>query len=296
MPSARKPLVVIGSANMDLLTRVQAFPRPGETMPGSALLQRPGGKGANQAIAAAQVGASVSFVGNIGTGAFGDALVANLEQAGIDLSHLERSSKLPAGTALILLNKAGENEIVVTRSSNELVGVAQIKRSKQLIQGAGMLLLQMEIPLASVQAAIALAHAAKVPVVLNPAPCTKPLTQKLLKQVDWLTPNEHELTALTGKRVKTMTDVAVAAQHLLSQGARNVVVTCGAKGACWVTRDKVTWFPAPRVKVIDTVGAGDCFNGVFAAGLCASKTINQALSQAVARASSLISRVRKPVR
>lgn len=296
MPSTHKPLVVIGSANMDLLTRVQAFPRPGETMPGSALLQRPGGKGANQAIAAAQAGAPVSFIGNIGTGAFGDALVANLEQAGIDLFHLERSSKLPAGTALILLKEAGENEIVVTQSSNELVSVAQIKRSKQLIQSAGMVLLQLEIPLASVQAAIALAHAAKVPVVLNPAPCTKPLPSKILKQIDWLTPNEHELAALTGKRVKSMTDVAVAAQHLLSQGARNVIVTCGAKGACWVTGDQVTWFPAPRVKVIDTVGAGDCFSGVFAAEMCARKTVNQAISLAISRASSLISRARKPAR
>lgn len=296
MPSTRKPLVVIGSANMDLLTRVQAFPRPGETMPGSALLQRPGGKGANQAIAAAQAGATVSFIGNIGTGAFGDALVANLENAGIDLSHLERSPKLPAGTALILLNETGENEIVVTRSSNELVGLAQIKRSKQLIQEAGMVLLQLEIPLASVQEAIKLAHAAKVPVVLNPAPCTKPLPGKLLKQIDRLTPNELELAALTGKQVKSMTDVAVAAQHLLSLGARNIIVTCGAKGACWVTHDRITWFPAPCVKVIDTVGAGDCFNGVFAAEICAKNIVNQAISLAISRASNLISRIRKPAR
>jgi ribokinase len=296
MSSTRKPLVVIGSANMDLLTRVQSFPRPGETMPGSALQLRPGGKGANQAVAAARAGAPISFVGNIGAGAFGDALVANLQHAGIDLSRLERSNKLPAGTALILLNETGENEIVVTRSSNELVSVAQIKRSQRLIQGAGMVLLQLEIPLASVQTAVAMAHAAKVPVVLNPAPCTEPLSKKLLAQVDWLTPNEHELAALTGNRVKTSAEVAAAAKHLLVQGAKNVVVTCGAKGACWVTRDKVTWFPAPRVKVIDTVGAGDCFNGFFAAELCTSNNIHLALSQAVARASSLISQVRKPVK
>jgi len=294
MSSARKPLIVIGSANMDLLTRVPSFPCPGETMPGSALQQRPGGKGANQAVAAARTGAPVSFVGNIGAGAFGDALVVNLELAGIDLSRLERSAKVPAGTALILLNKAGENQIVVTRSSNDLVSPAQIKRARRLIQGAGMLLLQLEIPLASVEAAITIAHAAKVPVILNPAPCEAPLSRKLLAQVDWLTPNEHELAMLTGKRATKPGEVEAAARLLVRQGARNVVVTCGASGACWVTHDKVTWFPAPRVKVIDTVGAGDCFNGVLAAQLLAGQHANQALVQAVAGASKEISSSRKP--
>lgn len=293
MKSARKPLVVIGSANMDLLTRVREFPRAGETMPGSALIQRPGGKGANQAVAAAKAGADVSFVGNIGQGAFGDALVARLEQAKVRTDNLERSGKLPAGTALILLNEAGENEIVVTRSSNDLVSPAQIRRVQRVIQSAGMVLLQLEIPRASVELAITLAARAKVPVMLNPAPCVAPLSEKLLLLVDWLTPNEHELAVLSGRKVQTKAEVEAAGRLLVTQGARNVVVTCGEKGACWIGSEKVSWFVAPQVKVLDTVGAGDCFNGVFAAHLLAGKSVDKAISQAVTSASRLISRRRK---
>jgi ribokinase len=281
MRSLSKPLIVIGSANMDLVTRVHAFPQQGETRPGSALEQHPGGKGANQAVAAARAGAKVSFIGNIGHGAFGDALVAGLVKESIDLTHLRRSKELPAGTALILLNAEGENQIVVTRSSNDLVNTAQIRQAKPLIQQAGLLLVQLEVPLAAVTAAISLAHKAKVPVMLNPAPITQPLPKSLLKQVTWLTPNEHELAVLTGSTVRTKEQIEQGARKLLSVGMPNIVVTCGARGACWVSANGTRWFPARKVKVVDTVGAGDCFSGALAAGLTRGLLPAAAIQQAV---------------
>lgn len=290
MSSTRKPLVVLGSANMDLVTRMDAFPQPGETRPGSALEQHPGGKGANQAVAAARAGAKVSFIGNIGHGAFGDALVSGLEKGSIDLTHLRRSKKLPAGTALILLNAAGENQIVVTRSSNELVNAAQVRQAKALIQQAGMLQVQLEVPLAAVTAAIAIAHKAKVPVLLNPAPITGPLPKSLLKQVTWLTPNEHELSVLTGVTARTEKQVELGAQKLLRAGIPNVVVTCGARGACWVSAAGAHWFPARKVKAVDTLGAGDCFSGVLAARLGQGDEPAQAIRTAIAAASLAVTK------
>ncbi len=281
MNHTHKPLVVLGSANMDLVTRVETFPQAGETLPGSALEQHPGGKGANQAVAAARAGAKVSFIGNIGHGAFGDALVSGLAEGGIDLTHLRRSKELPAGTALILLNRAGENQIVVTRSSNDMVNPAQVRQAGALIQQAGLLLVQLEVPLAAVTAAIALAHKAKVPVMLNPAPITQPLPKSLLKQVTWLTPNEHELAVLTGATVQTKEQLEQGAQKLLSAGVPNIVVTCGARGACWVSANGTRWFPARKVKVVDTVGAGDCFSGMLAAGLIGGLPPEAAIRKAV---------------
>ncbi len=289
MKSARKSLIVIGSANMDLLTRVKAFPRAGETQPGKALVHRPGGKGANQAIAAVQAGAKVEFIGNIGKGTFGEALVANLKREKVKLSHLERSAKLPAGTALILLNEEGENQIVVTQSSNDLVSVAQIRKAKELIQGAGLVLMQLEVPLAAVTAAISIAHAAKVPAMLNPAPVTQPLPADLLRRVTWLTPNEHELAVLTGLPAQTKAQIETGSQRLLQQGVQNVVVTCGARGACWASAQGVQWFPARKVRVTDTVGAGDCFAGTLAAGLCAGNSPMVTIRKAVAAASARVS-------
>jgi ribokinase len=290
MRSPSKPLVVIGSANMDLVTRVTTFPQAGETLPGSALEQHPGGKGANQAVAAARAGAQVSFIGNIGHGAFGDALVSGLVKEGIALSHLRRSRKLPAGTALILLNQAGENQIVVTRSSNDLVSAAQVRQATSLIQQAAILLVQLEVPLAAVNAAITIAHKAKVPVLLNPAPVTGPLPKNLLKQVTWLTPNEHELGLLTGAAVQTEKQVELGAQKLLQAGVPNVVVTCGARGACWVSAAGSHWFPARKVKVVDTVGAGDCFSGVLAARILAGDVTAQTIRTAITAASLAVTK------
>jgi len=293
MKSASRPtVVVIGSANMDLLTRVKTFPHPGETRSGDALRQRPGGKGANQAIAAAQCGAKVSFIGNIGHGALGDILVQGLEREGIDLTHLARSSRLPAGTALILLNEAGENQIVVTRSSNDLVSPAQIRRAKRLIQGADAVLLQMEIPWASVQTAIEIAYSAGVPVILNPAPVTKPLLKSALSKVTWLTPNEHELAILTGRPTKTAPEIESAAASLLAQSVLNVVVTCGARGAFWASKEGGKWVSAPVVKVIDTVGAGDFLNGSLASQLLIGNDFESALNKAVRFSSKQLTKKR----
>ena len=281
-------LVVIGSANMDLISHVKQFPAPGETRSGSALVQRPGGKGANQAIAAARNGAKVSFIGNIGRDVFGDVLVRNLKQAGVNLKYLARSAQTPAGTALILLDEARENQIVVTRSSNDLVSPEQVMKAKPLIEKAGAVLLQMEIPYSTVEAAIDLAFAAGVPVILNPAPVIKPLPKKLLRKIFCLTPNEHELAVLTGKNTETPDAITSSARILYSQGVENVAVTCGARGVFWGSKAGEKWIPAPVVKLNDSVGAGDFFNGALAAGLVSGKKFIDCLNKGVLFASKQI--------
>lgn len=291
----RKPpsLVVIGSANMDLISHVKQFPAPGETRSGSALVQRPGGKGANQAIAAALNGAKVSFIGNIGRDVFGDALVHNLKQAGVNLKYLARSAEAPAGTALILLDEARENQIVVTRSSNDLVSPEQVMKAKPLIEKAGAVLLQMEIPYPTVEAAIILAYSVGVPVILNPAPVVKPLSKKLLRKISWLTPNKLELSVLSQVgSLETAGEIMAAARDLQAQGVENVAVTCGARGVFWVSKEGEKWIPAPVVKLNDSVGAGDFFNGGLAAWLVAGEKFIDCLNKGVLFASNQIAKKR----
>jgi len=270
MNEIRKPIVVVGSINMDLVARTPRIPLAGQTLIGSGFTTTPGGKGANQAVAAARLGYPVEMVGMVGGGApgeadqdvFGQALLENLAAAGVGIAAVERVAG-PSGVAPILLGDNGENSIVVIPGANGKVDDAAVDRQAALICSAGMVLCQLELPLATVSRVLALCAEAGVPVMLDPAPAA-PLPDRIWNQVAWFTPNETEAAFYLGKK----SEPEEAAKRLLERGLLGVVLKRGGEGAyVAVAGGKAEWVRPFSVKGIDTVGAGDCFNGAFAVAL-----------------------------
>jgi ribokinase len=262
-----KPTIaVVGSLNMDLVVRIPRMPLPGETLTGSDFRTIPGGKGANQAVAAARMGARVSLIGCIGADAFAAQLREGLAADGIELDHLSAVHDAPTGVAVILVDAASQNFIVLAPGANATLTPQSIDRASAAIEQAQMLLCQLETPLPAVQHAIEIAHRHHKPVVLNPAPA-RPLSGELLAQVDYLVPNETEAALLSGIEVSDNASAENAAQRLRSQGAKVVLLTLGAKGVLIADGDTTRLLPAPAVKAVDTTAAGDTFVGAFAVGL-----------------------------
>jgi ribokinase len=262
MNEARKPIVVIGSINMDLVAHTPRIPVPGETIIGTAFTTTPGGKGANQAVAAARLGYPTHMIGKVGRDVYGPALIDNLAQAAVNTASIEAVDG-PSGVAPILVADNGQNSIVVVPGANGLVDPASIDRHTDLIRSAGMVLCQLEIPMATISHVLALCSQAGVPVVLDPAPAA-PLPETVWTQVAWFTPNETEAAFYLGESL----DVESAAKHLLARGLKGVVLKRGGEGSfVAVAGGKSAWVPPFKVDVIDTVGAGDCFNGAFAVAL-----------------------------
>lgn len=282
-------VVVIGSANTDLVVRASKLPRPGETVTGGRFQIVAGGKGANQGVAAARAGARVTFIGNVGRDDFGDAILQGLRRERIDTRYIVRSKDAPSGVALIMVDFRGENLIGVARGSNDELVPRHVDTALAAIRAARCLVLQLEIPVKTVRRAIELANRHRVPVLLNPAPA-QPVPASLLRQVTFLTPNEHELEALTGLPIKRRSEVEAAARKLNRLGVAHVLATCGARGVCWCGDAGVRWFPPPKVKAVDTVGAGDCFSGAFAAAITEGKAVEEAVRFAVAAAAISVTR------
>lgn len=285
----RPSVIVVGSANSDLVVRVPRLPRPGETVTGGEFRIVAGGKGANQAVAASRAGARSTFIACIGGDDIGDAAVAGLRREKIDTRFVVRNERVPSGIALIMVDARGENLIGVARGSNDELLPRHIDAARPAIRGARCLLVQLEIPLATVRRAVELAARHGVPVVLNPAPA-QPVPADLLRKVTFLTPNEHELRALTGRAVKSKSDIEAAASKLHAAGVAQVLATCGSRGVCWRSTEGIRWFAAPKVRAIDTVGAGDCFCGAFAAAFAEGMPIGEAIRFAVAAASLSVTR------
>ncbi len=255
-------LVIAGSLNMDLVIRAPRHPQPGETLTGSAFLTIPGGKGANQAVAAARLGADVTMIGKVGQDAFGDALSANLAAAGVDAGHVTRSAEA-TGVALITVSAAGENTIVLAPGSNGAVTPEDMQACADIIGQADALLLQLEVPLPAVQAATEIAARRGVPVILNPAPA-QPLPPDLLHHITCLIPNEHEAALLAGGPADSPETLARRVQAL---GPRAVVVTLGAAGALVLDGDTAVHVPSFPVTVVDSTAAGDAFVAAFGVAL-----------------------------
>jgi len=282
-------LVVIGSANTDLVIRLPRLPHPGETVTGGRFEILAGGKGANQAVAAARAGARVTFVANVGCDPFGDAALKGLRRERINTRYVTRSPSIASGAALIMVGQGGENLIAVAPGSNDELLPKHIDAALPAIRAAQCLVVQLEIPLTTVRRAMRLANRHSVPTVLNPAPA-QPLPLELLQQATWLTPNESELAKLTGLPTRNKSEVETAASKLRTCGVKNVLVTCGAAGVCWCSGASTRWFPAPKVRAIDTVGAGDCFSGAFAAAVAEGKSLEYAIQFAVAAAAISVTR------
>lgn len=286
----KSQVVVVGSANTDLVIRAPRLPLAGETVTGGRFEIVAGGKGANQAVAAARAGARVTFIANIGCDPFGDATLKELRRAGVDTHYVARSPSVRSGTAVIMVGQRGENLIAVAPGSNDALVPEHIDAAVPAIRAARCLAAQLEIPLATVRRAIRLANRHDVPVLLNPAPA-RPLPRALLKQATWLTPNESELAVLTGLPTRNKSEVETAARRLRMQGVKNILVTCGARGVCWCSGAGTRWFPAPKVRASDTVGAGDCFSGAFATAVAEGKATEQAIRFAVAAAAISVTRL-----
>ena len=260
-------ILVVGSINMDLVVRVQHAPAPGETVLGGDFSTFPGGKGANQAVAASRMGGEVTMVGRVGNDDFGNDLIQGLVENKIKTTHVIKDSGAPSGIAMIAVADSGENMIVVASGANMQVSVDDVHRARSLMQETDLLLVQLECPLEAVSAAIDLAYANHVPVVLNPAPA-QPLSQALLAHVEVLTPNENEVLQLTGED-----NLERGIQKLREWGVKNVVVTLGDKGARVVNEVTDRYIPAYEVTAVDTTAAGDAFNGALAVALAEGKSL-----------------------
>jgi ribokinase len=270
-------VTVVGSLNMDLVARAPRLPHPGETLAGRTFAQVAGGKGGNQAVAAARLGAQVSMLGCVGADGNGAQLRAGLEAEGIDCAALE-TGEAATGVALIIVDDASQNAIVIVAGSNGEVTPATIARHESVLAAAEVVICQLETPPDSVHAALAAARRLGKIVILNPAPATGPLPADWLPLIDYLIPNELEAAALTGLPVDTPEDAARAAAALRAAGARNVLVTLGARGV-HATLDGAApmLYDAPRVKAVDTTAAGDTFIGGFAAQLAQGASVETAI-------------------
>jgi ribokinase len=272
-------VVVVGSVNVDLVVTVDRLPAPGETVTGGTFAIHHGGKGANQAVAAARLGAEVVLVAKVGQDMFGDQAVANYQKEGIVTDCILRDPHHATGVALIMVDDQGENLISVASGANHALTPQEIERSAAHIRSADLVMLQLEIPLPVVEYAAKLAAEAGVPVILNPAPAA-PLDDALLRRVTYLTPNESEAERLTGIRVEDETTARAAARKLLASGVRYVIVTMGAKGAMVIDGDRSTMIPGYKVEARDSTAAGDAFNGGLACAIARGESLDQAVREA----------------
>ena len=273
----RSRVTVVGSLNMDLVARAPRMPHPGETLAGRTFAQVPGGKGGNQAVAAARLGARVAMLGCVGADGNGAQLRAGLEAEAIDCSAVE-TGKEATGVALIVVDDASQNAIVIVAGSNGEVTPATVARHEAVLASADVVICQLETPPDTVRAALAAARRLGKTVILNPAPATGPLPADWLPLIDYLIPNELEAATLTGLPVDSADDAAKAAAALRAAGARNVLVTLGARGVFAALEDaQATLYDAPTVKAVDTTAAGDTFIGGFAAQLALGESVDAAI-------------------
>ncbi|MHB1004430.1 MAG: ribokinase [Chloroflexota bacterium] len=271
-----RTVVVVGSANVDLIGRASRLPGPGETVLGEGFAMLPGGKGANQAVACARLGANSRFVGRIGRDAFGDFVLERMRREGVDTACLGRDAEVATGVALINVDAQGRNSILVAPGANGRLSPADVELASAAL-AADALLLQLEIPLPAVAKAAALARAQGAVVILNPAPA-RTLPDELWGLVDVLTPNQSELCLLSGLPVDGRAACERAARSLLERGVRAVVVTLGAEGALLVSDGTVVQVAAYPVHVIDTTGAGDAFSAGLAVALAEGRSLREAIS------------------
>lgn len=274
-------ICVVGSINMDLVIETPQLPVPGQTVLGGSFATHAGGKGANQAVAAARAGGQVSFIGAVGDDAFGATLREGLVAEGIDVRHLRTAPDVASGVALIAVDPAGQNTIIVASGANATVSAADVEAGADLITGADVLLLQLEVPIPVVAEAVRMASAAGVTVILNPAPGA-PLPDDLLARCDYVIPNETEAEILTGLLPTDWESAEAAAARLLARGAGTVVITLGARGALLADRDGVHRQPAFPIVARDTTGAGDTFVGVFAVAIGQGHLATEAMRRAAA--------------
>ena len=272
-------IVVVGSVNIDMVIKSERIPSPGETVTGGEFVMPAGGKGANQAVAAARLGAEVTLVAKVGQDMFGTQSVENFKRDGILTDFILADADNHTGVALILVDGQGENLISVAPGANAATTPDEVQKAADRIRSADVVLLQLEIPLETVEFTARLASEAGVTVVLDPAPAA-PLSDELLRNVTYLTPNESEATRLTGIEVTDEPSARAAAEKLIAAGVENVIVTMGTQGALVATADRAFMVPSRAVEAVDSTAAGDAFNGGLAFALARGLALEDAVREA----------------
>jgi ribokinase len=286
----RPSIVVVGSSNTDMVVRSARLPAAGETILGGTFFLNAGGKGANQAVAAARLGGAVILIAKTGDDIFGKQAVDSFAKEGIDISCVLTDPAIPSGVALITVDDRAENCIVVAPGANATLSPEDLNKFKSVIQQASVLLVQMEIPIETVAAAIQIAAEKKVMVILNPAPACK-IPDEILKLVNVITPNETEAAMLTGIAITDLPSAESAAKRLMEKGIGTVVITLGVQGALVVHGTESMLVPAPIVSPVDTTAAGDVFSGALAVALSEGKGIASAAKFACAAASLSVTKL-----
>lgn len=283
-------IVVVGSSNTDMIIRLDRIPRPGETLLGGEFLTAAGGKGANQAVAAARAGGAVTFIARVGLDMFGDNAVAGFIAEGISVERVVRDPASPTGVALIFVGRNGENSIAVATGANGNLSLADVLDSRAEFTNASVLVMQLETPVEPLDTAAELAAAAGATVILNPAPA-RPLPDSLLRRISILTPNETEAELLSGVKVDSPSAAVEAASRLIARGVETVIVTMGARGALVANATSSELVPGFEVKAVDTTAAGDTFNGALAVALAEKLPLRQAIRFANAAGAISVTRV-----
>jgi len=283
-------IAVIGSTNMDLVSYIDTIPAAGETREAAGFNTACGGKGANQAVAAGKLGADVMMVTVIGDDLFGEKSMDNFLENNIDTEYVWTATGVASGVATILVDETSQNRILIHKGANACLTPEVIEEAAEALKECGLIVLQLEVPIETVYAAIDFGKANNIPVLLNPAPANKDLSMEKACLCDFFVPNETELAILTGMPTDTEEQVKAAAQTLVDKGLKNVIVTMGSKGSMWLSKDNFLVVPAVKVEAVDTTGAGDSFIGCFVENYSRTQNIPEAMKEASRYASLSVTR------
>ncbi|NLY45675.1 MAG: ribokinase [Tissierella sp.] len=282
-------IVVIGSMNMDLVVQTDEIPKVGETVLGNALLQIPGGKGANQGVAIAKLQNDITFLGKVGKDGFGDELLLSMESAGVHTEYIGREI-VSTGIAIINVDKNGNNNIVVIPGANEKVDEEYLNKHSKVIKDSEIVVFQLEIPLETVKVGLKMAKNLGKITILNPAPAME-LDDEIIKNIDILIPNEHELERMSKIKVTDEDSILEASRQLINKGIKQIIVTLGSRGAMYIDKSGHAFFKAHKVKAVDTTAAGDSFIGGFVSSYIEDKDINKAIDMGQRTAALAIQKV-----
>ncbi|SEL84497.1 ribokinase [Parapedobacter koreensis] len=283
-------IIVVGSMNMDMVVKTSHIPQPGETVLGGSFFMNPGGKGANQAVAVARLGGDVTFIGKIGDDIFGKQSSQLFDEEGVDTDGILSDRESPSGIALITVDEKGENSIVVAPGANAHLEPADVEKVMNNYANAKILLIQLEIPMRTVEFAARHARARGMQVILNPAPANA-LVPNVFHMVDIITPNVNEAEMLSGIRITDIPDARQAAESIHAQGVKHVIITLGDRGAALLEDGVFYHIPAPAVETVDSTAAGDVFNGALAVAVAEGKTLTDAIAFACRAASIAVTRM-----
>lgn len=282
-------IVVIGSMNMDLVVQTDEIPKVGETVLGNALLQIPGGKGANQGVAIAKLQNDITFLGKVGKDGFGDELLLSMKNAGVHIEYIGREI-VSTGIAIINVDKNGNNNIVVIPGANEKVDEEYLNKHSKVIEDSEIVVFQLEIPLETVKHGLKIAKNLGKITILNPAPAME-LDDEIIKNIDVLIPNEHELERISKIKVTDEDSILEASRELLNKGIKQIIVTLGSRGAMYIDKGGYEFFKAHKVKAVDTTAAGDSFIGGFVSSYIEHKDIDKAIDMGQRTAALAIQKV-----